>query len=540
MYRWTTREELVLQVVTRAREGQTRRSIARALNISRNTARKILVEHARTQQLPHLAITPKPARVPRARPLDAHRATIAKLLEEYPNVTAQRIFEELREKGFSGGYTAVKRYVRGVRPAAKPEPSLPTPFYDAGEMAESDWATRTIQFGNGDRRKLQFFGYILTHSTRKSFSVHERSDLHTLMAAHVLTFERFDGLAKTCKYDCQKAVVLGWEGPQPLYNPRFLAFATHYGYRPLACRPGHPNDKPRVERTFDELDESFFNARSFQDLDDLRAQLARWLETICDPRPHRKLKEGRLALFAKEHAHLLRQPTHAYDTARVAHRLCGIDGFVAWDGNRYAVPYDRITDILPIRITERELFIYAPDLALVARHELVPKGQSKDVGGDQYHPRRSRQSAMDLDQVERTFAALGGAAASFFAELAASLPRHAGYHGRQILLLRERYSTDDLLNALEHAQRFAAFEHKAIERILARRARPRTLAEHVEARVARRLRDQPGHEATGPRDLEDYDRLPPTTIREEKSCPDENHPPVRTTSSSDSDVTSRF
>lgn len=516
MYRWTTREELVFQVVTRAREGQTRRSIARSLQVSRNTVKKILLEHAIKKDTPHLALEPRPARAPRIRPLDAHRGTILKLMEDYPDITAQRVFEELREKGFAGGYTAVKKYVRGIRPAPKPEPSLPAPIYDAGEMAECDWATRTIRFATGEQKRLQFFGYILTHSTRKSFSVHERSDLHTLMAAHVETFAHFDGLAKACKYDCQKAVVLRWEGPQPLYNPRFLAFATHYGYRPVACRPRHPDDKPRIERTFDELDDSFFNARSFHDLEDLRRQLARWLETVCDPRPHWKLKEGRLALFEKEQPHLLRRPAHAYDTARVAHRLCGIDGFVAVDGNRYAVPYQHITDILPLRITEHELFIYAPDLSLVAQHELAPRGAAMDIGGEQYHPRRSHQSAMDLEQVERAFAALGEPGGRFFAELAACSTRHAGYQGRQILLLRERYGTDDLLDALEHAQRFAAFEHKAIERILARRARPRTLAEHVETRMAQRLRDEASIEATGARDLEDYDRLPATTIREEQ------------------------
>ena len=65
-----------------------------------------------------------------------------------------------------------------------------------------------------------------------------------------------------CKYDGQKAVVLGWEGHQPIYNPRFLAFATHYDFRPEACRPRRPNDKPRVERGFWEFERSFLNGRS--------------------------------------------------------------------------------------------------------------------------------------------------------------------------------------------------------------------------------------------------------------------------------------
>jgi transposase len=40
-----------------------------------------------------------------------------------------------------------------------------------------------------------------------------------------------------------KVVVQGWEGEQPIYNTRFLAFAFHYGYRPWACRPHRPQTK---------------------------------------------------------------------------------------------------------------------------------------------------------------------------------------------------------------------------------------------------------------------------------------------------------
>jgi hypothetical protein len=66
---------------------------------------------------------------------------------------------------------------------------------------------------------------------------------------------------------------------------------------------------------------------------------------------------------------------HPYDTARVVYRICSIDGFVAWEGNAYAVPYDHVTDILPVRITQHELFVYGADLRCIARHELAPRGK---------------------------------------------------------------------------------------------------------------------------------------------------------------------
>ena len=43
-------------------------------------------------------------------------------------------------------------------------------------------------------------------------------------------FARFEGCAHRCIYDSQKPVVLRWEGTQPIYNPRFLAFAAHYEF----------------------------------------------------------------------------------------------------------------------------------------------------------------------------------------------------------------------------------------------------------------------------------------------------------------------
>src|SRR6266545_1148477 len=70
-----------------------------------------------------------------------------------------------------------------------------------------------------------------------------------------------------------------------IYNPRFLAFSSHYEFRPLAVRRGHPNDKPRTERSFWEVERSFLNGREFRDIDDMRAQLAGWIDRTVDHRP---------------------------------------------------------------------------------------------------------------------------------------------------------------------------------------------------------------------------------------------------------------
>ena len=503
---WSTRSTLEHQVTTLDRDGLSRRAIARSCGISRNTVRGLLQEHACKREQEHSAL-PEPApRAPRASKLDPFKPRMAELLRQYDHITAQRVFERLRdEEGFSGGYTAVKTYVRKVRPPPKPKPSLPTPDYGPGQMGECDWSPYDIKCIDGHIESVQAFGYVLVRSTRKAYQIYSSNGLHPLMDGHEYAFERFGGCAVRCKYDSQKPVVLRWEGHQPIYNPRFLAFAAHYEFRPEAVR-GQPNAKPRVERGFWEFETSFLNGRSFRDFADIRAQLADWLDRIHDHR--RRHGSTPLDRFAAERPHLLELPRHPYDTARVAYRLCSIDGFVDWEGNRYAIPYDHVTDFLPVRITERELFVYAADLECVARHELARRGRGLSLDPHGYHPRCRRRSPGDLDQLRTVFEAMGQGAQDFFRLSCVAPGRFWAHQLRQILLLRGRYATRDLDSALGHAALYGALEPRAVERIVAARSAPRTLDEYVAEDTARRMAELLGERRTEPRDLSEYDRLP--------------------------------
>lgn len=512
---WKTRAELEHQVITLAGQGHKRRAIARAVGVSRNTVRKILEAKGQARLDPQSALVPPPARVPRVKKIDDFHGKVTDLLTRLPEITAQRVFEELRAAGYDGGHTQVKEYVRRLRPPPPPKPSLTTPTYDPGEMAESDWSPYVIDFLDGRRMKVQGLSYVLVWSRRKCYYLYDRYDLHALMDGHVRAFQRLGGAAAKCKYDSQKPVVLGWEGQQPIYNPRYLAFATHYAFTPVAVRRQHPNDKPRVERSFWEFEQSFLNGRRFRDFADMRAQLAAWNDSICDQRRRSLGRPTPVERHAEEAPHLRPLPAHPYDAARVLYRVCSIDGFVSVDGNRYAVPYEHVTDILPLRVTQNELFIYAADLTLIARHELAPRGAGITIVPPGLHKPPNR-AATDLDQLAAAYAGIGAAAALFFTGLKAAQARQAGYHARQILLLRERYSTEDLEKALRHAHAYGAFEHRAIERILVARAAPRRLEEYVLDDAISRF-DGAGDSLL--RDLAEYDRLPGAGRPKESPCP---------------------
>jgi transposase len=544
-------EELAHDVVMLAQQQMSERAISRSLRVGRNRVRKILRVHAaaRSGPVPPSALPPAPATRPSV--LDVHQDFIRDLLGRFPDITARRVYEELcarAEPNFEGRYTIVKALVRKLRPKPVVELSTPMEEPEPGKVAECDWATILLDFKNGTRHRLQIFGYTLAYSHRRYYRFYDRADFHALLDGHVEAFNHLDGLAAACKYDGQKTVVLRWEGPQPIYNPRFVAFATYYRFRPWACRPGHPNDKPHVELSFRSLRISFFNGRDFHDLDDLKAQLARWSAGIDDERPQRsKQHRTPLELHAEEQPHLVPRPRHAYDTARVVYRVCDLEGFVAWDGNRYSLPAENVTELLPVRITQSEIFVYGQDLRLVAQHELRPRGAGELVIAPGHRPKPDRGPG--LDQLRVVYRELGDGADLFLVELERALPRSAGYHARRILAFRERYQTDDVIAAMAHAQQYGAFEYHAIERILAARAAPRRLDEYVAEATENKLAAIVRQSRTEPRELAMYDALPnwsrPATPGDAAcpSCPVPDAEPSRTPeetaeSSSDSATTS--
>src|ERR1051326_2325757 len=97
-----------------------------------------------------------------------------------------------------------------------------------------------------------------------------------------------------------------------------------------------------------------------------------WLAETADVRIHRETKRPPIDLFAEEKPLLLGLPAQPYDTARVLYRTVDPEGHIAYLQNFYSVPWQRIGELLPVRVTENQLIVYGPDVKEIARHELYP------------------------------------------------------------------------------------------------------------------------------------------------------------------------
>ena len=209
------------------------------------------------------------------------------------------------------------------------------------------------------RRRVYAFSYVLGYSRRQYVRFVESQDFATTLREHVRAFTHLGGVAATCLYDNMKVVVTGYEDDVPIYNPRFLAFATHYGFRPVACRPRRPQTKGKVERPFAYVESSLLNGRSFETLDHLNETTAWWLAHVADVRELRHAGKTPLQLHEEELPHLIPLPAQPYEICPVIYRTVNVEGLITYRQNGYSVPWRHIGSVLPVRVTETEVIIYS-------------------------------------------------------------------------------------------------------------------------------------------------------------------------------------
>ncbi len=371
-----TTADLVNLVVHLERIGRSQRWIARELGLSRNTVRAVLERQRSRRDRGHSAL---PQRVTRPSKLDDYADDIAELLRDFPRITAVRLHEELIARGFDGGYTIVKDRLRLVRP--EPVKAPVERFETApGKQGQQDWSPYTLDFERVGRRRVSAFGLLLGYCRRVYLHFCEREDFYTLIRQHRAAFEYFGGVPEEILYDGQKAVVLRWEAGEPIYNPRFLVFATHYRFRPKGVR--RPELKGKKERHFLYVEKNLLNGRRFSDPDDLNATTRWWLEHRADVREHGTTGERPIDRFAQEAPALLPLPAHPYDDAELAYRVVSVEGFIQWDTTTYSVPVAHILQVVPVRATADEVIVYGkcwPDPTLDSRFCYGPRTA---IGGE--------------------------------------------------------------------------------------------------------------------------------------------------------------
>jgi hypothetical protein len=293
----------------------------------------------------------------------------------------------------------------------------------------------------------------------------------TLFCEFIAAFIYLDGVTREIRGDNQKACVDRWEMGKPVFNRKFLEFATWYRFTPRTITPRRPQENLKVERPFFYLERSFLNGREFKDREDLKKQLRQWLKEVNDVRIHATTKKRPIDMYAEEHPYLQRLPANHYDTSLVTQKVVNQESCILWEGYQYVVPEKYMFELCPVRITENQMIVYTPEGEQIACHPLAEKGRKERYVGDHKKPRKKPDLAI-ADVISRLEA--------FSPEMSQyidQVKRHKSgswrHHLRILLALKVNYRVEDILVAIRRAWQYKVFEAGTIERFLENNSEPR-------------------------------------------------------------------
>ncbi len=282
-------------------------------------------------------------RVKALRPLvtDPYVEFIQQTLQQYPRLRATRIYQMIRERGYTGSVVQLRRVVARLRPVRQ-EPFLRLRTFP-GEQGQVDWA----HFGEAPvgraRRRLSCFLITLSYSRALYLEFFFDQSMENFLRGHVHAFQAWSGQPRILLYDNLRSAVLERRGDQIHFHPRLLDLCSHYHFAPRPCQVRAGNQKGKVERAVLYVRESFWAGRTFTTLEELNRQAFLWRDQVAHQRPwpdddSRTVEQA----FAEEQPRLLPLPAHPFETDLVLPIHAGKTIYLRFDLNDYSIPPDAI------------------------------------------------------------------------------------------------------------------------------------------------------------------------------------------------------
>ena len=399
--------------------------------------------------------------------LDPFKNDIVRMLEKHP-YSARQIFQRIQQNGFDGGITIVTDYVRKIRPP-KTKPFLKLVFAP-GECAQVDWGSYgNVRVGSTNRR-LSFFVMVLCHSRMMYVEFTVSQTMEHFLGCHQSAFHFFGSVPLKIMVDNLKSAVLKRTlGRDPVFNPRYMDFARHYGFKIVPCNVGKGNEKGIVENAVGYVKKNLLNGLDISDFKIMKPFVQHWLDTVANVRAHGETGRRPVDMFAEEKQSLQSLPIEPYDIGVVKQARASRQFRVTIDTNRYSVPAQLAGVGLTVKLYPDRLCFYHEN-KMVARHV-----RSYDRRQDYEHPDHpkvllaQRRRARD-QKIFMRFLSLSGKAQEYYRQME-NRRMNPFHHIRQIVALAEIYPTEQVTRAIEDAFHFKAFSCDYIANLLERRSR---------------------------------------------------------------------
>ena len=469
-------------------------TIARQLNIHHSVVRRVLAASG----------IPKANFIKRESLITPFLSFITETLKAYPTLTASRLYDMVRQRGYAGGVDHFRHLIGLYRPRPPAEAYLRLRTLP-GEQAQVDWGHfGHIEIGKA-KRPLMAFVMVLSYSRKIFLRFYLNQQTANFLRGHEAAFTEWSGNPRVCLYDNLKAAVLERRGDAIRFNPVLLEFAAHYRYEPRPVAVARGNEKGRVERAIRYVRDNFFAARTFKNIDDLNHQAIEWCNGASSERPCPEDKAISVQeAFLQEQSKLLKLPDNPYPTNEREEVTINKTPYARFDLNDYSVPHTHVRRIVTVCATLSTVSILDGVANLIAEHpRSFDKGKqiedASHVADLVAHKREARQHR-GQDRLQ---------AAAPISQMLLIQAAERGYNigsiVSQLLQFLDNYGASDLNTAIENALSKGVPHPNAVRISLEKQREDRNLPPPVSVTLPddKRVREL----VIRPHQLESYDQL---------------------------------
>jgi transposase len=310
-------------VKTLSAEGRSKKEIARLLNISPKSVRRLLKDNGATPP-------------PRQDKITVSEELLRRIYSDC-NGFRQRIYEVLTEEhGLAIGYSTLTRLLRDLGIGQKHQHRYAHVEDVPGAEMQHDTSPHRVKLGN-ETVLVQCSSLYLRYSKMRYIQFYRSFNRWRMKCFFYEVLSRWGYTAKACIIDNTNLAVLHGTGKDAVIHPEMISFAKPYGFTWVAHEKGHANRKAGCERSFWTAETSFLPGRTFNSLEDMNQQALAWSDRFAQ-RPQAKSRLIPSELFESEKADLLKLPDVLQPPYQPHQRVLDAHGYLAFDGNYYWVP----------------------------------------------------------------------------------------------------------------------------------------------------------------------------------------------------------
>ncbi|MBL8209608.1 MAG: IS21 family transposase [Bryobacterales bacterium] len=435
-------------------KGMSKRAIAKLLNLSRQSVRKVLEANS-------IAV-PKIEREEKASP---HRQQIIELLHSCKG-NLVRVHEELIAGGATLSYQALTAFCR--RQGIGQEPIVPTGRYhfEPGVEMQHDTSPHEVVVG-GRKYKAQTASAVLCYSRLLYFEIWPRFQRFDCKAFLTEALRYMGGAPQRTMIDNTHVVVLRGTGKQMEPVPEMAAFAERMGFRFVAHEIGDANRSARVERPFHFIENNFLAGRTFTSWQDLNSQARQWCDRV-NASYKKHIRAVPRELHAVERLQLKSLPAWIPEVYRLHQRMVDTEGYVALHTNRYSVPADFIGRRVEVRETREKIDIELDARRIVTHTRLLATDQRITLR-EHRPPRGEGPKRSDPHPDEQAIVTTAPEIAGYVKCLKQKSRKVIGLALRQLLRMLREYPRQPFLGAIAEAAQYGLYDLDRVERMILRR-----------------------------------------------------------------------